>query len=291
MTLVDHQIEELVNTQQLIGPFEPRNLRNCRYNLRAARAFLPKSGNEVVIDATPHSGQQTSSWSIEPSETLIIMTKESVRMPNNLFATYGQLNGMAQKGLSLINESIVEPGYQGLLSCFLVNFSKNTVHIHPNDPVAKICFHELSEVPRRPAPLTITPEDYRKLLIESAQNYPVSFLDIGGVEKRVEERVSDRVTKGINTSIKFGGAFIAVLVLWTTLEPLTNKFLWEKIGVMSNTQRQEIMQLRQELEKTKNDLAKAGDDLKAEKKLNDVEKNLQTLAEQINKLQQSIKRR
>jgi deoxycytidine triphosphate deaminase len=263
-------------------------LVNCRYNLCAGKAFLPESGDELVI--TPNAaagGRQPRNWSIKPSETLVIMTAESVNIPNNLYATYSQLNSLARNGILLMNVSIVEPGYQGRLSCFLVNFSKETVHLSPDDEVAKICFHELSQAPQTPVPLAITENDYQQGLVKSAQRYPVSFMNIGGVE----ERSAERATKAINKSIAWGGAIIAIFVLWTTLEPLTSKYIREKTGVMTNTQRVEIMKLQGELEKTKNELGKANDDLKAAQKSDELEKKLNAQAQQLEELKQAIKRR
>ena len=54
-------------------------------------------------------------WAIKPTETLVVMTTEAVNIPDDLMATYGQLNRLAQHGVSLINSSIIEPGYSGPL--------------------------------------------------------------------------------------------------------------------------------------------------------------------------------
>lgn len=285
MTIVDNEIESLVRSRELIAPFSSNNLSNCRYNLRAGKAFLPKTGEELVIVSS--KWKKRDHWIIKPSETLVIMTKEKINIPPDMFASYSQLNGLARQGLMLINVSIVEPGYCGPLSCFLVNFSKDSIHLYPDSDIAKICFHKLSGTPRALKPLTIAEDDYQKDLVKSARLYPVSFMDIGGVE----ERIVDRATKSVNRSISFAVVFIGVLVLWTTLEPLTSKYLWERQGVMTNTQRMDLMKLQQELEKTKNDLSIANADLKSERKINDLEEKIKIQAEQINKLQESLKRR
>jgi deoxycytidine triphosphate deaminase len=284
MTIVDNEIEALTTTQKLIEPFSKKQLENCRYNLRAGRAFLPRTGEEIVIGTQRRKIRDH--WVIKPSETLAIMTKEVISVPPDMFASYSQLNGLARRGLMVFNVSIVEPGYHGHLSCFLVNFSKEDAQLYPEDDIAKICFHKLSGVPQALQRLVISEGDYRKKLVESARRYPTSFMDIGGVE----ERVVSRATKSVNKSITIAVAFIAVLVFWTTLEPLVSKFLWERQGVMTNTQRIDIIKLQQELEKLKSDLLKASDDLKTEKKVNDLEEKLRIQEEHVKKLQQSAPR-
>lgn len=282
MTLVDNDIANLVATQHLIDPFSTAHLENCRYNLRAARAFLPKTGEEIVVGAG--KSRNRDHWVIKPSETLVMLTKETIHLPLNIYATYSQLNGLARLGLMLINVSIIEPGYEGRLSCYLVNFSKENAILYPDDDVAKICFHELTGTPQRPAPLTISDSDYQKALVRSAQRYPVSFMDIGNVEKRIV----GRATKSVNRSVTIAVGFLAVLALWSSIEPLVSKYMWEKQGVMTNTQRLEVMKLQGELEKMKNELSTASNDLKTEKKISELEERLKVQTEEIIKLKDSL---
>ncbi|MDQ3813408.1 MAG: hypothetical protein M3347_05600 [Armatimonadota bacterium] len=286
MTLVDFEIQQRVANSQLIQPFDPDKLSNCRYYLRAGKVFLPESGHEQVIRSIGNQGERRLTWSIKPSETLVIMTRESITMPRDLYATYGSLHHLAQKGLLLVNASIVEPGYQGPLSCFLVNFSRQTIHIAPDDPIAKICFHPLSAAPQNLYPLIIPVEKYESDLAKAAAQYPTSFMDIGGVEKRV----ADSVTKSINNTIKWTGVLITLLLLWATLEPLFNKWIYEKSGALTNTGVQEVMKLRQELNEARNDVQKALTDLKAEKQRTALEVKVKQQAQQIEALKLTMKR-
>src|SRR5216684_2685787 len=98
MILRDVEIKALVDGNQLIGNFDPAELGNCRYNLRAGRAFSPMTGAEQIISQAPkwrRKYQRQVGWQIKPAETLIVMTMESVSMPSNVMATYGQLNRLA----------------------------------------------------------------------------------------------------------------------------------------------------------------------------------------------------
>lgn len=281
MTIVDNEIQDLVNKKGLIVLFESKNLINCRYNLRAGKAFLPKTGEELETGSVGGWRQfkKRDHWVVEPSETLVIMTTEKIKIPPNMYATYSQLNRLARKGLMLVNVSIIEPGYEGPLSCFLVNFSKDSVTLYPNDDVAKICFHTLSKVPDDPQKVTLGQNSYKRKLIESAKSYPKSFMDIGGIE----ERIVDRATKNVRRSITIGGIFIAILVLWNTLEPLTNKFIWQSLGVSTKTHQAELMQIQHNLESAKKDLSIASAELKHEEKINELEKEMEKMQELINK--------
>jgi deoxycytidine triphosphate deaminase len=274
MILRDIEIKALVDEKQLIQNFEPVELSNCRYNLRAGRAFSPATGAEQVISESPRwrrKFQRHLGWEIKPAETLIVMTTESICMPPEIMATYGQLNRLAQRGVSLINTSIVEPGYKGPLSCFLVNFSRETVYIYPGDAVAKMCFFRLTGAPDKLRRQEVTTDQYERVLRESAQRYPISLLDISGLE----ERVSDRVTKSVNRSITLGGVVVVFLIAWATLEPVISRWLWERIGVVTTTQREEFVRMQ-------NALATAEAELRDAKKALEAEENLLKLQQQLN---------
>src|SRR5579863_1612840 len=114
--LNDLEISQRAYEDQLIEPFQSEGLLHCRYNLRAARVFSAETGAEQVIGEHLPDGSTRRVWSISPTETLVIMTVERVKIPWDLVGQYGQLFRLAQQGLILMNTSIVEPGYDGPLS-------------------------------------------------------------------------------------------------------------------------------------------------------------------------------
>src|SRR5579872_7315471 len=101
MILVDREIEHLAIQEGLIGHFDTSRLVNCRYNLRAGRAFAAETGKEVIVGG-PKPTTTSPFWEIKPSESIMIMTLETVNLPGNLMATYGPLFSLAKKGLLLV---------------------------------------------------------------------------------------------------------------------------------------------------------------------------------------------
>jgi len=224
---------------------------------------LPQTGVEELLAGDgavkPHV------WEIGPSETLVIMTEETVRMPSDLCATYTPLNRNASKGLMLLNAAIVEPGYEGPLSCFLLNFSSQPVSLGPKEAIAKIIFHTLKESPVRLEPAVLDETHYVRSLVDSAQKFQKSFLDVAGIENRAAEKAKESIEAGklaiqttkqsmdqaildgkaaieqtklsIRTSIFVASLVMTGLLLWASLEPVFSKWLWEKTGVTTSTQR------------------------------------------------------
>ena len=126
----------------------------------------------------------------------------------------------------LINASLVEPGYEGPLSCFLVNFSSERILLGRDEAIAKIIFHTLTATPGQLRPQTITVAEYRKGLAQQAKKFHKSFMDVARIEDRAVEKARGEFKKWVLT----GGALVAILLLWATLEPIISKWVWQRGG-------------------------------------------------------------
>jgi deoxycytidine triphosphate deaminase len=274
MILVDSDIRRLCQGgNPLVTPFEPARLQNCRYNLTAGKAFLPECGNLQELNVSNDAGQRRLHWTIEPTETLVFQTRERVRIPGNLMGQYGQLNRLANIGLNLINESIIEPGYDGYLSCFLVNLSKRPVRVNPEDESAKITFHELREMPADLKTLRIEEAEYSQGLSEAASIYPRSFLDIESLQSKISNATTDSVKK----SITFGGVLLALLLAWSSAEPIISRLLWEHTGTVLDTSSAEVQRLRDEVDQLQKQQQESANVAALQKQLNALTQRLDRL--------------
>jgi hypothetical protein len=122
----------------------------------------------------------------------------------------------------ILNTSIVEPGYDGQLSCVLVNFSSQQQTLSPDTPIAKLNFHEVAGKP------TVLqekfPGKYEDAASKNATALPQSLLDISGVADRVSEKVDSDMRK----NIKFGGIIIAVLLIWSQVEGILSNRSYQR---------------------------------------------------------------
>jgi ammonia channel protein AmtB len=174
---------------------------------------------------------------------VLVITKEAIHLPEGLCATYGQLNRLANQGLMILNTSIVEPGYDGPLSCVLVNFSSQQHALSPDEPIAKVNFHQVCGIPGV-LQTRIARDKYEEAASKNATSLPKSLLDVAGVEERVAEKVGSAIRK----SVTFGGLIIAILLLWSQLEGVFSTWLYQRTGIMSNatqTQKQNDLTLKQ----------------------------------------------
>jgi deoxycytidine triphosphate deaminase len=270
MILSDSEIRTHVAAGRLLANYDPNRIKYCGYELTLGDIFLPETGEMQSIAAAPapagpgiHSSVKC--WTVRPAETLLAITRETVIIPDSVCATYGQLNRLANRGLMILNTSIVEPGYNGPLSCLLVNFSSQPVSLCPGESIAKINFHQLLGVPTILQP-TITRADYERQVAKNAVLLPKSLLDISGVEKRVSESVG----KGVRRSFIIGGIIIAVLLFWSQMEGVFSNWIWQKTGLMSTSKQAELDSLRKQLENQEQ-----RDQLKS--KIEDLEKQIKEI--------------
>ncbi|MBC8153642.1 MAG: hypothetical protein H7Z72_12090 [Bacteroidetes bacterium] len=230
MILNDGEITDLITTLGLVGPIEPRNLSGCGYTFRVGQIFEPETGRQVLDDKTP-------GHKIPPNGTAIIMTKEMVKMPDFLCANYTPLFRLAKEGILLMNASLVEPLYEGHLSCFFVNLSSKDFVFTRDQDVAKIVFLKLTQVPKSPQPLKISEENYKKALFEQATKFHESFLNIKGIEEKIVEKTQVELGKtkeAINSSLKFGGGLLVLLLTYSSLEPFFAKMIWNRSPVLDS---------------------------------------------------------
>lgn len=257
MILSDEALEALIKSDGVLQEYDPSLIKHCGCELRLGSVFFPTTGeqqggskpwaasNRLKQWLAARSGATATApttWGIGPSETMIIVTKETVSIPDTHCATYGQLNRLANSGLMLLNNSIVEPGYSGPLSCVLVNFSSQRVILRQDQPVAKINFYQITGSPKHRQKATERAA-YELNLANTATKFPRSFMDISGVEERITARMGAVIRK----SVAFGGIVIAMLLLWSQLEGVFSDWIWKRTGFMSTSKQIELSAAQQQL--------------------------------------------
>lgn len=253
MIINDKEIETACKeVTPLIDDYEAALISNCTYAFRIGHLFEPNSGNEIVLStaATLPSDRRRHTMILGSNEIALIVTKETINMPDHLMATYSPLNSLARQGLMLLNASVIEPGYRGPLSCILVNMSSQSVCLTIGQRITKAVFYKLSAAPTAPKRLNIDREEYLQSMARSAVRYHRSFLNIEGVVEKAKVAATSAAKQGV----VFGGIFLAVLLAFSQMEPFMTKWLREKAGIASASTVLEIQMRELELEKLRIEL-------------------------------------
>lgn len=230
MVLGKSSIQNEITNNNLISNSESNHIKNCSYKIRIGKLIKPETGEIINF-------QSSQPFCLEPSEIILFESIEKINLPYNITASYSALYSVASEGILLINSSMIEPGYSGLLSGVLLNFSSKKFVITQGREIAKLNFYQTDEANNANCiHETIIDNDYLQGLINKSVNYHKTFLNISGIENKIESNIS----KKVKHSIVLGGIIIAVLIVFATLEPLFSRWIWERTGLPTKSEQVEI---------------------------------------------------
>ena len=135
MILVDRQIAELVAKDNLIGNFDPDNLTNIGYDLRAKEFYIDKEAKTTIT--------------LLPNESAFIAASETIELPDNLLARVHLKNSRIRQGFSL-DAPIYQPGHKTRVFFRLTNVSGNSITLYADESYATVVFEKLDEIPDNP---------------------------------------------------------------------------------------------------------------------------------------------
>ena len=172
-------IGQKILEMKLIQPSSEENLKNSTCDLTIGE-FFPMGGARTLSHISAHE-----IW-IEPSSMVAVRSKEKVVLPSTITGLATLVTSLTQEGLLCLNVGVVDPGYDGHLSAFLVNFSRRPRKIALNDRLFRVIFFEHDE-PLKVEPWINTKRDYQNFLQSKAQNeFAESFLDVAGIAELAE---------------------------------------------------------------------------------------------------------
>lgn len=282
--LSDRSIKDFIRDQQLILNGKLERVRHCSYNFCPDKVFHSSEDDKSnFIDFSSDIHHNTHDL-VKPGEYVWIRMQEFVKLPSDICAFWWQTNTLSRKGLLLMNMSIVEPGYEGPLSCLFVNFSRIPVAINPETSMAKLVFARIDQVAEIPSRKIGTSEEaivhYDEALYDEALARPATFLQINEEFKRLQEdaiqkiqelkttqtqmiaelqaetqkltrdsikEFSDNIPGAIQKYSVYAAGAIALLVFVSTISPWIQELFSPKVDIESQVSQQVSQQVKQEL--------------------------------------------
>ncbi|MBY6220012.1 dCTP deaminase domain-containing protein [Marinobacter nauticus] len=166
--------------------------------------------------------EKKSTAVIRPQQTAVLISEEFFNLPKGILAHAMLKNRLSQKGLIAFNTGIIDSGYQGPVSTFVINLSNRDIEIPEGQVFMRVAFHKVDEryLPEESA--KIAEEDlinkkteayinYRK---EDLINFPNDFVGTERIKSALIDEVKDY---SIGKSIFYMGLLIAVLSLFSEM--------------------------------------------------------------------------
>ena len=80
---------------------------------------------------------------LHPGSLLLVPTLEWVKIPSNLQGIVTARSSWAREGLNIATATIINPGYQGIVTLELANFGDIPIKLYPGLRIAQIAFYDL----------------------------------------------------------------------------------------------------------------------------------------------------
>jgi len=163
MTLyVDHLIDSLVQSSELITPYEPSQVRvGVSYGLSAV-GYDARLGEDLKIMKLPKGAVldpleppqpedfvEAKDWIIPSKSIALGHTVETFTMPDNIMGISIGKSTYNRIGLYMTT-AVLEPGWRGQLTVSLSNLTPFPIRVHPNMGICQVIFWQGAATPRVP---------------------------------------------------------------------------------------------------------------------------------------------
>ena len=134
--LVDKQIKERCKDEdeKLISPFDENHVKSLSYDLDI-EGYINKDGS-----------LSKERVRLQPGESVMIKTIQSLKMPNDLVGIIGERNSKIRQGLEVVGPHYF-PGHTTAIYLRVTNVSPVDIELKHGDGIAQIFFEKLSEEP------------------------------------------------------------------------------------------------------------------------------------------------
>ena len=145
MLLSDRSIRSALAIHPLIEPY-PSNPR-----IQPASVDL-LLGNEFEIDGWKnHTLQDGGIFFLEPGEFALAHTIEMISLPADIAARVEGKSTHGRRGLLIhATAGFIDPGFRGQVTLELANLGQSSIGVQVGEPIAQICFYQLTTPADRP---------------------------------------------------------------------------------------------------------------------------------------------
>lgn len=140
MMLSDRDLLEAQEEYRLVRPWNPGHLQPASVDLTLGNEFIANGAKFAL----------TEGYQLAPKEFVLATTTESVAVPLHLSAQVKGRSTWARKGLVIESAGFVDPGFVGMLTLELYNFSNNTLYLPVGERICQIAYTRLTNPAERP---------------------------------------------------------------------------------------------------------------------------------------------
>lgn len=147
MLMTDREIRAALKSGELeIRDYAEAHIEPTSYDMRLGKeALVSRQDQKILLSPSV-------SLTLSAGDFALIITYESVKMPNDIAAQIGMKSGLARRGLVLLAGLQIDPGFEGVLVLGLYNASPRRITLDYQEPICTVEFHRLSGPVEKPHP-------------------------------------------------------------------------------------------------------------------------------------------
>jgi deoxycytidine triphosphate deaminase len=200
---------------------------------------------EIISHKNCYKTRSSKSYSLEPQETVYIISNEILEIPIDHVAYVFLKNRLSQQGILAFNTGIIDGGYRGVISTLITNLSLKNIKLDDKDNYFfRVVFHEVSmtddernQVVASMGERGSTPlSKYRSERSNELMKLPKYFLDRDGIKKQINKELDQ---KAMNFGVVKLSMVIALVAIMMAFVPVTSKYLLDEydekfVGLVTN---------------------------------------------------------
>lgn len=190
-----------------IDNFNPANLTQSSYNLTIGK----------IIN---HKGREFERFTLKPQGIVNVISKEFLKIPDDVVAYATVKNGMSRKGILAINIGLIDPGYEGMVASHLINFGRDEIEINITQHFLRLTFHKINlpEINKSISQSTFykhTINSYIQSRREETKAYiGERFLNMENTELRLKKAITKAI---ISDLIKYGAVLAVPIAVFSLI--------------------------------------------------------------------------
>jgi dUTPase len=160
-----------------------------------------------------------SSYKLPAGGTVRVVSKEFVKLPNDVTGHALLKNELCRKGVLAINIGVIDPGFEGPLSSILINFGKEDFMVQAGAPFLRISFLRCPVSPKADGSKKYkNKEEYVSGTRDEVMAYMApTFLNMDATAERAAERVIEKFKNNLVIWATIVGILLAALAIFAPL--------------------------------------------------------------------------
>lgn len=255
--LVPTGLQAPANWHAKDSPVQPASV-----DLTVGLVFQPCTEKENK--AHPPIGK--TEYILEPGRTAIVLTREELKMPDNLLAIgFPPSKSVSAKGIIMTNPGQVDPGYQGRLRFTVINMGRKDFILREGDVIVSLILMELKSAAQSDWLKRHSGQAGGPITWENLNRVSSDFVNVEERAQRIADQTVQRADVKIKTLQTWVPVGVTLLTLIATIAGSLIQASW-----------------KESLQKVQQDIAV----LQSEKDVNQINQQIQDLQSQIKSLQQ-----